>query len=260
LWILHVAYSDDSVQKYILLDVHPQSYSLSLLSALIWHTGVYVVFYQAIYPLYLLFFILTNIVIFGQDIVTFLPSINHAPASNYLLLHQAWSLSLELVFYLLVPFLVRRSTWILVMIMAASLLLRAYLVSKGLSEDPWSYRFFPIELVFFVLGIISHRHIPNGGLIPWIACIAGVCFFPNILLLPLVALCLPSAFMVTRNWRLDRLLGDLSYPLYLSHLLFLEWNQTWHLPLSLLFLLVIAVSVLLVLYVDRPIARWKHTH
>jgi peptidoglycan/LPS O-acetylase OafA/YrhL len=38
-----------------------------------------------------------------------------------------------------------------------SLLIRFLLCQQGLYDDPWSYRFFPSELVFFLIGALTYR-------------------------------------------------------------------------------------------------------
>src|SRR5205085_338067 len=70
---------------------------------------------------------------------------------------QAWSISLELMFYCLVPFLIRNSTRLLVVIVAATFILRAAIYSIGYDIDPWVGRFFPLELGLFVMGMVSRR-------------------------------------------------------------------------------------------------------
>ena len=44
--------------------------------------------------------------------------------------------------------------------------------------------------------------------------------------LGLMAVALPSVFSLTKNWRIDRWIGDLSYPIYLWHVLVLIWVQS----------------------------------
>ena len=118
---------------------------------------------------YLLF---TNLFILGQDLVMFL-GINPAtgqlfftsdfwqtqpPLYTFLLIPQAWSLGLELLFYLLAPWFVRQKSRWLGLWMLLALLLRFYIYNVlALKHDPWTYRFFPTELVFFLAGCLSYR-------------------------------------------------------------------------------------------------------
>jgi peptidoglycan/LPS O-acetylase OafA/YrhL len=82
-----------------------------------------------------------------------------APALyTFLFVPQAWSLGLELLFYFIAPFLLRmKRSWIIA-VMLASLALRLYLYNVcSLRHDPWTYRFFPTEIIFFLAGNLSYR-------------------------------------------------------------------------------------------------------
>ena len=75
----------------------------------------------------------------------------------------AWSLGLELTFYLLVPFLIPRPR-LLVAVLFASLFARyatySHMGWQANSPDYsliWSYRFFPFELALFALGSLSYQ-------------------------------------------------------------------------------------------------------
>ncbi len=118
-----------------------------------------------------LWLILTNIFLFGQDWIMFTGVENgdfvltsnfrnsEVPVWRGLLVPQAWTLGVELSFYLIAPFILRdKRRWIL--LLAASLLLRVYFIYIGLgTEDPFSYRFFPLEIALFLLGTFSHQFI-----------------------------------------------------------------------------------------------------
>lgn len=74
-----------------------------------------------------------------------------------LLVPQAWTLGVELAFYIVAPFvLVRRKA--LLLLLALSISVRIYLLYVGLGKsDPWTYRFFPAELALFLLGALAHQ-------------------------------------------------------------------------------------------------------
>ena len=74
-----------------------------------------------------------------------------------LLVPQAWTLGVELAFYLIAPFVLARRR-VLLLLLALSIALRAYLFYIGLGKsDPWTYRFFPAELALFLLGALAHQ-------------------------------------------------------------------------------------------------------
>src|SRR5205814_8798333 len=83
---------------------------------------------------------------------------NVTPLLTYLLLPQCWSVGVELSFYLIAPYLNRLRTFDLTLCfvadLSARLLARNYL---GLAHDPWSNRFFPFELTWFLAGMLGYR-------------------------------------------------------------------------------------------------------
>lgn len=199
---------------------------------------------------------LTNVGLVGQDLVSFFavdpvhhelfftPDFHHeaVPAWQLLWVPQAWSLSVELMFYALAPLLVRRRPWLLAAMVLASLALRVHLMRHyGVYHDPWTYRFFPTELALFLSGALAchgYRWAKERRLLrPWVGVAAtgllllgvvGFAWLPPLLqhgrfglagLLALVPLLLPFAFHLTRDSRFDRALGELSYPVYLVHFL-----------------------------------------
>jgi len=131
-----------------------------------------------------------------------------------------------------------RPKWIFILL-GASLLLRVYLLHIGLGrQDPWSYRFFPAELALFLLGALSHRYWrlwldKAGFLIPkHIAVVTGLVFLyyiayfllrlpfaSELLLIALFLVALPFLFEFQRHTHWDQAIGDLSYPIYISHIL-----------------------------------------
>jgi peptidoglycan/LPS O-acetylase OafA/YrhL len=115
--------------------------------------------------LYLFF---SNLTLLGADLVNFLEldlgqlrfsTLNHS--SNvlpYLLLvPPIWSISLELYFYLLAPFICKLKTRVILCVFALLTVIRIICNYKGLNADPWSYRFFIFELCFFFFGILLYR-------------------------------------------------------------------------------------------------------
>ena len=164
------------------------------------------------------------------------------PSWRFMFVPQAWTVSLELMFYALAPLLVRR--WaVLVPLLVLSLGLRVVLVvGLGLDHDPWSYRFFPTELALFLAGAASYhgyRWLRGGRwllrILAWPALLAALGYVIGYRALPDLArarvyglsgilfalpFALPFVFHVTARWRWDRAVGELSYPVYLVHFLF----------------------------------------
>jgi len=203
----------------------------------------------------LLFLLFTNVAIFGQDITLFL-GMNTASGNmfftstflstdpaffTFLLVPQAWTLGLELVFYLIAPFIVRRNISIIVVIIIGSLLIRGFTYLYFGSYDPWTFRFFPSELALFLLGTISYRmyrwlqenyFCKKGQYLIAIVFYTILIYFQflpikNVSSFHLISwsfylltcLSLPIVFQLSKSSRFDNRIGELSYPIYISHFL-----------------------------------------
>jgi peptidoglycan/LPS O-acetylase OafA/YrhL len=160
-----------------------------------------------------------------------------------LVVQQAWTLGLELTFYGLAPFVLGR-TRLTVALLAGALGVRLWLFHIGLgTSDPWSYRFFPAEVALFLAGSLAHQHLyplvcgwPERWLGPLATLATAMLLFAIVaypwlpgpeplwrlalLLVAVVAVPLTFAFQARHAW--DRRVGELSYPLYICHMLVIK--------------------------------------
>jgi peptidoglycan/LPS O-acetylase OafA/YrhL len=234
-----------------------------------------------------LFLIITNLFLFLQDLVMFLGLNIHNGSlyftadysqtqpilAKFLMLPQAWTIGVELMFYLIAPLLCRRKTLVLVFVALLSLLLRYILIKSGLKNDPWSYRFFPTELLFFVLGIIAYRiyaaklkFIYSNDKLNKVALVGVVfitCVFQFInfsykeqFYFVSIFLSLPLIFSLTKKSKFDRYIGELSYPVYISHVFILSIVATLNLNESkYLGVIAIVLSVLLSVILNEVVSK-----
>jgi peptidoglycan/LPS O-acetylase OafA/YrhL len=147
--------------------------------------------------------------------------------------HQAWTLGAELTFYLAAPFILR--SWkIALSLLVASAAVRGYLIETTVFDGRWTYLFLPSTFLFFLIGhfaqAISRRWtmLRSGkcgavllgcsvtclmiGSAAWDSLqfwISALCF----------AASLPGIFAATKQSAFLNALGDLSYPVYLVHIL-----------------------------------------
>ena len=163
-----------------------------------------------------------------------------------LLVPQAWSISLEIYFYLLAPFLIRKNSRILLFFLI-SLSIRIALLLNGIGfSDPWNYRFFPAELSLFLLGVMAQKflgplykcHLTGerfdklSGLATSFVAILLLFFWKipkhesyylETGLFIIVIICLPFLFNFSKLYSFDRHLGELSYPIYMVHILIIRY-------------------------------------
>lgn len=203
--------------------------------------------------------IFSNLLLFFQDLVLFTAIQNNElvltshfthteiPTWKGLLVPQAWTLALELAFYLIAPFILRHKRT-LITVFLLSLSLKLYLYFNGYEYDPWNYRFFPAELSLFLLGAISHQfwtkiakqrnYLTKTTNISALLILACVIFshshiplpieLKNMGLFTLFFVALPYIASLQKSYTQDAQLAELSYPIYISHFLVIN-------ALSLLF-------------------------
>jgi peptidoglycan/LPS O-acetylase OafA/YrhL len=283
------------------LRIYPTYYVVALLSlslALLPHSQMRD-FYREAGALASVLVAAANVLLFGQDWAMF-GAVHHGslsftvdfrqsspPLYTGLLVPQAWTLGLELTFYLLAPLLVRRDA-ALMTALVLSLLVRAGLMALGIgTTDPWSYRFFPAELSLFLLGALAHRfalpfwrRVLNDGRLHFVpaaavATMSLVIVVYSVLPLPesvktvglmgVFLATLPLAFVYQSRSRIDKRLGDLSYPIYIGHFLMIEVvGAAWrvlHLPASaggmtaVNVLTAVGFAILLNRLLERPVER-----
>ena len=203
------------------------------------------------------FLVLSNLFIFFQDAILFL-GINSFDGNlfftkNFLLtspqLHtflfvpQAWSLSIELMFYLIAPLLLRKKNIVIIGLIVISLLIRVIIYKYfNCNSDPWTYRFFPSELMFFLSGFLSYklyckiRYVKLSDVMIIIMMLYLFMFtfyflkvemfnynlivfsVKEIIYFTSVILILPFLFKKFNMAKFDYFIGELSFPIYISHI------------------------------------------
>jgi peptidoglycan/LPS O-acetylase OafA/YrhL len=229
----------------------------------------------------------SNMTIFGLDSFDFLGIENRAlvlahdgaayppPLDHMRLVPQAWSLGPELMFYLMAPLIVRRVR-LLWIVGFSSLALRIALWQYGLAGRSWGFEFFPTALVFFVLGaLLYHAHRTQlfqrwaPVLAPYAVYATALGLFtygslPRALSWTLIIASIPFLFYLTKRNPFDRLVGELSYPVYMIHfsIIFAAQGLAPDFERTALFggvcaLLSIVLGFLIYWQISLPIDRWR---
>jgi peptidoglycan/LPS O-acetylase OafA/YrhL len=199
--------------------------------------------------------IINNIFLIGEDLLMFLGfngdsiiftksfSDTDMPFHKFIIVPQSWTLSLEIMFYLMAPFIARRSIKLLVSLFSLSIFIKIGLWNIGFINDPWSYRFILSELSFFFIGMIMYKVYKFGlyskiignkslffiGLSLFL--VSGYFYYDLKTILDfnevdtfkymiyfLFILFLPLLFVQTKDNKVDRYIGELSYPVYIVHI------------------------------------------
>jgi len=188
---------------------------------------------------------------------------------------QAWSLSMELMFYALAPFLARAGWKWIAAICVASIALRLSGAFLPVEYSLWQGRFFPTALFMFLLGMLAHKALPFANALPkavgYIIALAVLTFivaFPPLgwtdmrlrwVVYAIFALTTPFIFAAFKDNALDRWIGDLSYPIYMTQLLVIGLVLSFNPPFGMWIgiLGTLALSVLVLLLIDHPLDRWR---
>jgi peptidoglycan/LPS O-acetylase OafA/YrhL len=195
--------------------------------------------------------------------------------------NPAWTLSIELTFYLIAPFLVRRHFLALVLSAFALQAIRYHAYHIGWFSYGTDNRFFPFELGLFLYGALLYR--ANDLLRADVrlqapiafGCLALAVVMPDYFrdgyyqFYGLVGLLLPTLFGFSNRHKWDRWLGDFSYPIYVVHypvaVLLAAFIAHWS-PSSigtnraypvLALVLTCLISIVIDRYLVQPVDAWR---
>lgn len=182
-----------------------------------WHAFT---FFQTGHPTW--FNMLCNLSIFPVGFWPYFPSL-----ATFQLVPPAWSLTIELAFYLLLPAILGRK-WVLYTVTALSL--AAFCMATQGIVDPvmYAYRVLPAPLLYVVIGhaMFARKHRFLIGiyavlLVDFVVLILrhklGMGFNPGVLLGVSLGAVLMRLSVAMRSWRFDDLAGRVSYGCYLAH-------------------------------------------
>ena len=258
-----------------------------------------------------IYLVLSNIVLFGQD-WSYLLGLEHGhlifqpdfwnskpPLWMFYPIPQAWTLGIEVTFYVLAPLLLLNGRVLFFAFIAAACL-KLWSLNHFGGSDPWLYRIFAFELSLFLLGAVSHRwfvpvyqmitarfrsYLIEASLVSLtLLLIVGLRFLThaaNVTIMSglwepiasciMFSMILPALFSFQHqfkigNWHADRAIGELSYPIYISHWLMISLSSylfnpflTEHKELSAFVVagMSILASLLLIVLVAWPVEQFR---
>jgi peptidoglycan/LPS O-acetylase OafA/YrhL len=246
---------------------------------------------QPIDPGALVFLLGSQLLMIGQDLYSFL-GLHHGalvlsadfhvdsnPLYGLMPIPPAWTLGVEIAFYVVAPFIVRRPLTVIVAAIFASIALRLSLQAAfGFEGDPWSYRFFPSEIAVFLIGTVGYRLYRQSEptALRWLLLVAisvgiallinrwhGVSRVASVIALMTIFIAIPHLARWSQRLTFDRFAGELSYPIYIGHILVIWTIDAAHLPAAIRGLVIIALTVALSIFlycvIERPIDRWRQS-
>lgn len=229
-----------------------------------------------------IYFYFSNIFIFGSD-VAYLVSTkpdgliwdpfslsNTHNGFTLLAIPTVFTIGLELLFYIVSPFMVK-SMKLNLSILFTVLIFHIYMIATNNTNVVYQYHLFPSSFLYFSMGILSHKMYYEKGMhltkykYLLFAIIATLIMLiqpllPNILLF-LFPFVLPYLFELTKYNKIDRFIGDLSYPLYIVHYSVLKycWAQGVNQQKIGLIVLVASlfIAILIHLFLEKPIDKYR---
>lgn len=256
--------------------IDPGVYRNILASALVYFSSITMLFSQ----------ILWWFGIDGSGHLVFLnqhaQSLNIEPLTNAVHMQHMWSVGVEICFYLAAP-LFARSWRITASLLVIFTIVYITIKSMLFFHHPLDHRSALNSFWLFLLGMISYwlwrllrMKLTAVNIRWWIASLSGCMLifvlisivqhdfnnpYVNTICFSIFAASVAFVFHFTKNSKLDRFIGELSYPIYLTHWPIVAYMITNHRGSWIWSLIIISISILcaLILYglIDKNVEKYR---
>lgn len=236
-----------------------------------------------------IFFIIQNLFIFGQDLPYLLciktTSLACASPLEMTINIPSWSLAVELGFYLIAPYILKseKKTFVFVLLGCGYLLsinfinfpLNSIDVFRSVDIYALNYYFYPSSFAFFGGGALAYHLSKRNSQSHYFAAILALFLFSftNTVMpfwhLLFISLAIPVLFDYTAKNRLDRSIGELSYPAYILHYPILTFFKPFTNSHPQYFSLIslgswvaivsCVIGLLLYLYIEKRINKYRES-
>lgn len=274
--------------KSRLLRLFP-TYYIGLTIAIAVSFGAIVSNFSLLTPLSKVYYIFQNLFILGQDLsYVFCSNVSDggcAQPASMTINPPAWSLSVELWFYLVAPFILTsvKRTYVFVAIGCLYLLLLNFISFPIQSGDllgatesyAFNYYFYPSSFIFFGGGALSY-HLSKRNVEPSYTAallMLGALSF-TVTTMPFwhllfFGMAIPVLFQYTKTNRVDRIIGELSYPAYILHFPILTFFRKLSFSFPQFFevlsigtwtaLMSCALGLIVYFFVDKKVDDYRHS-
>lgn len=236
-----------------------------------------------------IWFTLQNLFILGQDAsyLICVPSteVDCVSATKLSINAPAWSLSVELGFYLIAPFVLKsvRKTYLFFLAGALYLLAVSFIefpvqpqgLLRSADVQMYSYFFYPASFIFFGGGALAYHLSKKDAEPHYLLCVVSILVLSvSQTIMPFwhmlfFAMAIPVLFNYTKNNVFDRKIGELSYPVYIVHYPIVIYLQnhyadsfpasTWISLGSVAAMVSLAIGTVIYWTIDEPVSRLRHS-
>lgn len=230
-----------------------------------------------------IFVFISNTFIFGSDLLLhfsfvegkiFFSEFGISKLHNgmsFMLNPPVWTISIELLLYLISPFILKSYKKTIIFTLIG--IVYGIIMKYEWFGFKFNYRFdlyYPYHFLLFGLGALSYwfprkiKELSNFNyiLVGLFILLALDTYHQGIPSYPYIALtiAIPTLFAVTSKIRIDRFLGELSYPIYLLHQPLYNLTNTLmpHTSLIIDYLIINLISISIVLCWEEPFAKIRH--